>query len=90
MASVDEIIMDPIESVMDSMGLMQGDLAPAKRTIVGASIGAAAVFTIKPSISFNSDGSIRPWSMMSEEANATSVPWWVFTAFPAFVLGVLI
>jgi len=91
MASViDDVVMDPIENALDAVGLMQGPLAPAKRTVVGAALGAAVTFAWKPEIAFNQDGTLRPWSAMSEEPNATPMPWWMFVAFPALVLGVLI
>lgn len=89
-SALDAVVIDPFESVLDSMGLMEGQLAPAKRTLLGASLGAGLVFLVKPSIAFDGEGMLRPWSMTSDAPNATSVPWWMFAAGPAFILGVLI
>lgn len=88
--TVDDVILAPVEDALDAVGLMQGAAAPLKRTAVGLALGAGVVFGLKPSLFFNQDGSLRPWSMMSDDPSATPVPWWVGVAFPAVVLGVLI
>ena len=88
--TVDDVVLAPIEDALDAVGLMQGAAAPLKRTAVGLALGGIVVFGLKPSLFFNPDGSLRPWSMTSNDANATPVPWWVGVAFPAVVLGVLI
>lgn len=89
-SAVDSIIMDPIESALDSVGLMQGTAAPVKRAVVGVGIGAAITFGAQPSIAFDDEGNVRPWAMMSDDENATQLPWWMIVGFPAFVLSVLI
>jgi hypothetical protein len=86
----DDAVLEPIESVLDTVGLMEGSLAPLKRTLVGAGIGAVIAFGIQPRLCFNSDGSLRPWSLTSDAANATPIPWWMLMSFPAVILGVLI
>jgi len=88
--TVDDVILAPVEDALDAVGLMQGSAAPLMRTALGLAIGGGVVFGLQPSLFFNSDGSLRPWSMMSNDPNATPVPWWVGVAFPAVVLGVLI
>lgn len=88
--TIDDVILAPVEDVLDSVGLMEGAAAPLKRTAVGLALGGIVVFGLKPALFFNTDGSLRPWSMMSADPNATPVPWWVGVAFPAVVLGVLI
>lgn len=87
---VDDVLLDPIEGILDSVGLMEGELAPIKRFVVGGAIGAGIVFGAKPSLAFTADGQLRPWSVLSDDANATPVPWWFMVGLPAVVLGVFI
>ena len=65
--TVDDVILAPVEDALDSVGLMQGPAAPLLRTAVGLAIGGGVVFGLQPSLFFNSDGSLRPWSMMSND-----------------------
>lgn len=86
----DDAILEPVEHVLDTVGLMQGTFAPLKRTLVGAGIGAVIAFGFQPRLCFNDDGSLRPWSLTSDATNATPIPWWMLVSFPAVILGVLI
>lgn len=87
---VDDVLLNPIESVLDSVGLMEGQLAPLKRATVGAVIGAGLVFVIKPKLAFTTDGNLRPWAAVSDDPTATTIPWWAMVAVPVVILGILI
>lgn len=85
--------MEQIEDALDSVGLMQGDLAPLKRTLVGGAIGYFVVTTMQPTWAYTKDGKPKEWAITStsEVPDATTmVPWWMAAAVPAFVMGVLI
>ena len=90
-SSLDTWILDPVENGLDAVGLMQGQYAPAKRTLAGAALGAAIVWGIRPGICWSKDGkTLRPWSLTSKDADATPLPWWAIVAMPAVLLGVFI
>jgi hypothetical protein len=85
-----------VENVMDSMGLMSGTLAPAKRAVVGAGLGYMAVMAVRPSSMFYDDGQPRPWSYSQTGsdydgsgtgAHSTAVPYWSVPLAGAFLLG---
>ncbi len=74
-----------VEGVMDSMGMMRGDMAYPKRALFGAAVGYAAVETFRPSIMYYDDGTARPWSFSTfgqtmdnntKQQHSTYVPWW--------------
>jgi len=74
-----------VENVMDSMGMMRGDMAYPKRALFGAAVGYAAVETFRPSIMYYDDGTARPWSFsamgatidnQSKQQHSTWLPWW--------------
>jgi hypothetical protein len=93
MQTVDDLILDPIERGLDSIGLMQGSMAPLKRTAVGGAIGYAYAFGMKPAFAFNKDGSPKEWSLTAstkDSGKTTLFPWWAIVATPAIILGVLI
>lgn len=91
MSVVDDLVLTPLESVMDSLGLMRGSTAPLKRAIVGAGVGAGIVYGIKPAIMFDDNGEPRPWAVTNPDAaNATMVPFWMGIAAPAVFLSVFI
>ncbi len=74
-----------VEGVMDSMGMMRGSSAYAKRAAFGAVVGYAVVETVRPSIMYYDDGTARPWSFSSfgatvdnntKQQHSTWLPWW--------------
>lgn len=88
-----------VENVLDSMGMMRGDLAPAKRALFGAGVGYLVVETFRPSIMYYDDGTARPWSFSTAGSTAdnhtgqqhsTPIPWWTGPAVGAFVFGQMI
>ena len=100
-STIDDIILDPIENVFDSMGMMQGDLAPVKRAAVGAAIGYALAYGLQPKFAFMPDpnGSKKKVpklftpSATKEQIAAkqtTYFPAWAIVAAPAIIFSVLI
>lgn len=84
--------MEAIEDGLNHLGLMQGDLAPLKRGLVGGAAGALVVYGFKPAFMFNPDGSARPFALghPDKSGNPTWFPYWLGIAAPAVILGVLI
>lgn len=67
-----------VEGIYDSVGLMHGENAPAKRFVFGNIVGSGIMYAMKPAISFGPDGSPRPWALTSpNSANKTAMPWWM-------------
>lgn len=90
MSDFDNYVLDPIENGLDTLGLMEGNMAPTKRALVGAAVGAAVVYGIKPNSMWNGD-KMKPWTPLApKDQNSTWLPGWLAIAIPAFVLGVLI
>lgn len=87
-------IIAPIEDALDSVGMMQGDLAPMKRAVVGGAIGYGVITMWKPSWAYDQDtGTPYPWTVTNKDVDrhqTTMMPYWLAALIPAFVLGVLI
>lgn len=91
MEVVDDVILDPLESMMDSLGLMQGSMAPLKRAALGTALGAALVWGIRPTAVFKADGkTFRPFKLTSGDKDATWTPWWLVAGAPGVLLGVFV
>ena len=91
MSVLDTIVIAPIESGLDALGLMRGPTAPLMRAVIGGGIGAAISYGLRPQISFRADGSPRPWSITDPDApDATLIPHWAPAAAGAVFLGILI
>ncbi len=92
--SLNDVILDPLENALDSVGLMQGEMAPLKRTALGAAIGFGVMGLWKPSWAYGSDHKPYPWSVTAPKDTPadkkTKVPYWMAALVPAVVLGVLI
>lgn len=90
--------MDFLEETFDRLGLMTGDLAPMKRFAVGAALGGAVAYGLKPSIAYDEEkGEWRPFGFKSSSAPAkpgdvdpTLMPAWLITVLPGVVFSVLI
>lgn len=88
---IDKIVLDPLEDVMNKFGLMQGEYAPAKRSLVGFAAGTGLTYLLKPSWAYLPDGTPREWKVThAHDQTATYTPWWTLGAMGGFVLGVLI
>jgi hypothetical protein len=67
-----------VEGGYDSVGLMSGENAPAKRFVFGNILGSGIMYVMKPGISFGSDGTPRPWALTAPNApNKTAMPFWM-------------
>jgi hypothetical protein len=92
-STIDDVILDPLESVFDAVGAMQGPLAPAKRAAIGAGLGYG-ILMLKPSFACNPDGSYRPFILTAQtdadKQNATYFPWWAVVGVPAAMFSLLI
>lgn len=73
------------ENFFDSIGLMRGDYAPVGRAAVGAAVGSALMWSIRPSFAFDKSGNPIPWGK-----DGTSVPWFTIPAAMAIFCGVFI
>ena len=91
MASLDDMILDPLENAFDAVGAMQGEFAPLKRAAIGAAIGAGIAYGLKPAFAFDqTSGEPLPFALGSDAANSTYFPYWAIIGLPAFVFSVLI
>jgi len=90
--NLDDVILAPVEHVMDSIGLMQGSLAPLKRTMVGLGIGYGFATFVQPSFAYLPDGTPRPWILTAAagDKTATYFPSWMVIGAPAVILGLMI
>lgn len=82
-------LLDKIENGLDGLGLMSSEYAPMKRFAVGSLIGLFIVSYIKPNSMFY-NGVPRPWNLMSESEESTSIPYWVVPLFTGSILGIFI
>lgn len=73
------------EKFFDSLGLMQGEYSPIGRAAVGAALGSAVIWAVRPSFAFDKSGNPLPWGK-----DGTSVPWFTIPAALAIFCGVFI
>jgi hypothetical protein len=71
-----------VESFFDSIGLMRGELAPAKRAAFGIVVGSRVMFAVRPGFAFDKNGNPLP---IGRGPRHTMVPWWA----PGVALGVV-
>lgn len=101
METIDDMILEPIEGVFDSVGMMQGDMAPVKRAAVGAAIGYAFAYGVQPKFAFMPDPTNPKkkipkkftFGATKEEVDnkeTTYFPAWAIVAAPAIIFSVLI
>ena len=82
---------DVIESGYDSLGLLYGESAPARRFVFGALVGSGISYLVKPSYSFDASGNPRPWALSEPNSpNKTAFPWWLPGAAFGFFSGFMI
>lgn len=92
LSNIDDAILEPLENIFDSLGMMQGDSDPLKRAAVGGVIGYGLAYGLKPQWAFEGDKP-RPWKVTApddQQKEATWFPAWAIAALPAFVFGVMI
>jgi hypothetical protein len=81
-------VLSPIEGVLASI---PGCNTPLGRIAVFGGAGAAFAYGVKPSMSFNPDGTPKPWILFDAlNPNATLMPHWMWGVLPAFIFGVLV
>jgi hypothetical protein len=80
--------LSPIES---AVAAIPGCNSPLGRIAVFGGAGTAFAYGVKPSISFNPDGTVKPWILFDAmNPNATLFPHWMWGVLPAFIFGVLV
>lgn len=92
MEAINNAILDPVEEIFDSVGLMQGEMAPLLRAGVGAGLGWALTYGLQPQFMFK-DGKPRPWAVtakVEDVKDSTYFPAWLGISLPAFVFGALV
>ena len=86
-----ELLYEPIENGLKSIGLMTGTAAPARRLMFGFGIGSALTYMAKPTSMYDQQGNPRPWSLLDPEAeNASPVQWWMPGAAAGVFLGLFV
>ena len=71
-------VWDGIESAYDSIGLMSGDAAQARRFVFGMLVGSGLMYVLKPTVAYKGCGSPRPWALLApQDPSKTAVPWWM-------------
>ncbi len=85
-------IIDTIEDVFDSLGLMEGDLTEMmlKRGAVGFILGGFIITWWKPAFAYRENGEARPWRLTSQEDDAVLFPWWSYGAIIAIVFSLFV
>lgn len=77
-----------VESMLMSV---PGASTPLGRIAIFGGLGTAIAYFVRPSMSFNEDGSAKPWIIFdSANASATLMPYWAYTLVPAVLMGVCI
>ena len=77
-----------IEQVLVNIPLCQ---TPAGRAAVFGSLGGGIAYFLRPSVSFNADGSPKPWIMFeANNANATLFPYWAWVVVPGVIFSVFV
>lgn len=81
-------VYDAVEGIYDSLGMMRGESAPAKRMLFTAAVGGGLAYAIKPRVSFDAKGNARPWVLSSpQHPNATAFPWFLWAGIGGLIGG---
>lgn len=81
-------VMAPVES---AFSYIPGGNYPIGRVAIGAAAGGSVAYFVRPAMSFNADGSARPFILFDpQNPQATIFPWWAYIALPAVIFGVLL
>ena len=88
MTDIDSAVITPMENLL--LKIPMGS-TPLGRTVLGAAVGSAVAYYVRPSVSFFDDGSARPFIMTdAQNPEAAVFPWWGFVVLPAITLGVFL
>lgn len=71
---------DKVEDAFSALGLGQ---SPLMRGVAGFGVGCLISSAIRSDIMYK-NGQARPWSMLSDDRDATPFPWWS----PGLALGI--
>lgn len=89
-SAVDKVY-DAVEGVYDSLGMMKGESAPAKRLLFTGAVAGGLAYAIKPSASFDEKGQPRPWALTSpQHPRRTFFPWFFWAGIGGLVGGFFI
>jgi len=81
-------LISPVESFFASVPLGS---SPIGRVAMGAGLGLAVIYFVRPNMSFFPNGTARPWIVTNwENVEAAVVPWWAWPTVPALLFGFLI
>jgi len=65
------------EHFFDSIGLMgPSEFAPYYRFLFGWGAVSTLLWAVRPGQFFNAKGGALPWSVVSQDKDAVSIPWW--------------
>jgi hypothetical protein len=80
-AAADELGLNSIEALFDSLGLR----TPLLRASAGWAVTSAALSYMKPGMMYDPNGEPLPWSVtnMNPQIDSTMVPWWL----PGIAIG---
>ena len=88
MSDIDQAVITPLENLL--VRLPMGG-TPLGRMILGGVAGGAVAYYARPSVSFNPDGSAKPFILMEpDNPDAAVFPWWGFIVLPSVTLGLFI
>jgi hypothetical protein len=86
-SAVDKVY-DAVEGVYDSLGMMKGESAPAKRLLFTGAVAGGLAYAIKPRVSFDEKGAARPWVLTSpSHPRATYFPWFMWAGIGGLLGG---
>ena len=87
---VDSIVSNLTSPRLDALANL-GMGEPVSRFAVGTAVGALATWAIRPSTSFYSDGTAKPWSFTAGPGEeGTPLPWWALSVLPGVVFSVFV
>jgi len=88
MTDLDRAVITPIETLLSQLPFGG---SPMGRMFLAGGAGGAFAYYVRPSVSFNKDGSPRPWILTdSSNPDAAVFPWWAFIALPAVTFGMFV
>ena len=83
-----DTVLAPIEALVMAV---PGTATPLGRAAIFGSAGMALAWSMKPSMSFDHTGRVRPWIVMdANNPEAAVFPYWAWGVVPAVLFGILI
>lgn len=81
-------VITPIESLFIKLPLGG---SPLGRMVLAGGAGAAVAYYGRPAMSFNKDGTPKPWILLdARNPDAAVFPWWAYIVLPAVTFGVFL